>query len=150
MDIAMLYLNAGLGGLGPFTWLSNAQVQAIVGINALQPIYLTKVLLPQMIKRETRSAILVTSSGMGSQPVSGIVAYTASKAFSTWFASALHFEVKDKIDVMAWECGEVATNLRPVPANNANVLTVDAATKGALRDLGKEHVTCGDFRHEWC
>lgn len=102
-----------------------------------------------MIKREQRSAIVVTSSGLGAVPVSGNAAYSSSKAFSSWFAQALHFEVKDKIDVLAWECGEVSTKMRNAPANGKTILTTDQAINGALRDLGKEYVTQGAFRHEF-
>lgn len=78
-----------------------------------------------MVKRESRSAIVVTSSGLGAAPLAGNVCYSSSKAFSTWFAQALHFEAKEKIDVLAWECGEVSTNLRQAPANGVSILTTD-------------------------
>jgi len=100
-----------------------------------------------MLSRPVRSAIVVTSSGLGHQPVSGNAAYSAAKAFSSWFAQALHFEVKDKIDVMSWECGEVSTKMRNAPANGTSILTTDQAINGALRDIGKEYMTMGAFRH---
>jgi len=67
----------------------------------------------------------VTSSGLGTQPVAGSAPYSSAKAFSSWFAQALHFELKDKVDVMAWESGVVSTNMRKIPANGKSVLTTD-------------------------
>jgi short-subunit dehydrogenase len=48
IDVAMLFLNAGWSKLSKFENLSETEVEAIVTINALQPVYLTKVLLGQM------------------------------------------------------------------------------------------------------
>ena len=39
--------------------------------------------------------------------------YTSSKAGAALFFEALHYEVKDKIDVYSWDCGVVATKINP-------------------------------------
>ena len=41
----------------------------------------------------------------------GIASYSATKAMVSNFSEALHFEVRDKIDVTCWEAGPCYTNL---------------------------------------
>ena len=41
----------------------------------------------------------------------GIATYSATKAMVSNFSEALHFEVRDKIDVTCWEAGPCYTNL---------------------------------------
>ena len=65
LDIAMLFLNAGClpaTTIGPFTDTTDADLEAIVNTNALHPIFLARVLLPQMLRRDHKSALVVTSS----------------------------------------------------------------------------------------
>ena len=59
-----------------------------------------------MLEREKRSAIVVTSSGLGKIPVAGTTVYAATKAFVSSFAQGLRYEVEDKIDVIDWAAGE--------------------------------------------
>jgi short-subunit dehydrogenase len=41
------------------------------------------------------------------------VSYCSSKAAVTYFGEALHFELKGKVEVMAWDCGGVYTKANP-------------------------------------
>jgi short-subunit dehydrogenase len=59
--------------------------------------------------RSKRSALITTSSVLGVVPTPGLVAYSSSKASASYFTEALSYEVQDKIDVMAWNCGPVNT-----------------------------------------
>ncbi len=73
-----------------------------MAVNALHPIYLSKVLLKQLLSRKQRSGIIVVSSGLGSMPVPGILTYSCAKAFSSYLAEGLNYELKDKIDVISF------------------------------------------------
>ncbi len=64
IDVAMLFLNAGIIFEKYFVSHTPEQIQAEVGVNALQPIYMTKVLLDQILARGHLSALVVTSSGL--------------------------------------------------------------------------------------
>ena len=64
-----------------------------------------------MLTREKRSAIVVTSSGMASAPISGILSYSMSKTLSSFLAEGLNIELKNKVDVLSFQCGEVRTKL---------------------------------------
>ena len=74
----------------------------------LATIYTIKVLLKQMVNRDQRSSIVVTSSGMRLMPFSGVATYSATKAFDSWMALALSDELRymgTKVDVMNFDCG---------------------------------------------
>ncbi len=102
IDVAMLFLNAGWACMGPFKDLTPQEIEETVTINALHPVYLSKALLDQMLAREKRSAIVVTSSGLGSAPIPGILAYSMSKSFSSFLAEGLNVELKNKVDVLSF------------------------------------------------
>jgi len=57
------------------------------------------------------SAIVVTSSGASVQPLPGGLSYSASKVFAVYFAKALHWELKGRVDVLAWKPGYVSTKM---------------------------------------
>ena len=147
IDIGMLFLNAGWGQMSPFMDLRPEEIEQIVTINALHPCYLTKVLLKQLLDRKQRGAIVITSSGLAAFPAAGSLAYSASKAFASYFGQGLNYEIKDKIDVLSFECGETSTKLlRRKPSLTVPLPSV--VTKACLRDLGKENLTYGCARHE--
>lgn len=81
LDIAMVYLNAGVFHLGPLNRISDKDCQDSVTLSTLHPIYLTKALLKQLLAREQKSAIVVSSSGFGEFPTPGMISYSASKVF---------------------------------------------------------------------
>ena len=90
---------------------------------------------------------MITSSGLGSFPAPGIIPYSISKACASFLGQALAFEVKDKIDVMSYECGETSTKLL-AKKPSWSVITVDKAVKGCLNDLGHTGLTYGNIIHE--
>lgn len=51
IDVGVLILNAGVGGLGPFLDNTNEEIQNNVNVNALHVIYFAKVMMNQLIKR---------------------------------------------------------------------------------------------------
>lgn len=105
VDIALLFLNAGIGNFHPFDYQSNEITEEITNVNVLHTIYTTKVLLNQMLGRPKRSAIVITGSGLGAYPIPGTITYCSSKAFGRYLALGLNYELKDKIDVMHFQCG---------------------------------------------
>ena len=107
IDIGMVFLNAGIGEPGPFVDLDTQRMERIVKLNVCHPMYLTRALLPTLLKREYKSAIVVTGSGLGARPVAAFTTYSATKAAAMTFAEALSYEVGDKVDVMAWVAGEM-------------------------------------------
>ena len=97
--------------IGRFNDLTGLEVQNMVQLNTLHVIYTVKVLLNKLVQRHTergvKSAILVTSSGLGCLPLSGFLTYSCSKSFVSFLAQGLHIELKGVVDVISYEAGEV-------------------------------------------
>jgi len=64
-----------------------------------------------MIARKKLSAIVITSSGLGSQPIPIVLPYSCSKSFSSFLGQGLSYELEGKIDCLSWECNQVETKL---------------------------------------
>jgi len=93
-----------------------------------------------------RSAILVTSSGLSQISMPGIASYCATKALVSNFTEALHFEVRDQVDVTCWEAGPCFTNLgQGKHPPKAISLTAEKAVRGVLTQLGRSRITDGNY-----
>jgi short-subunit dehydrogenase len=101
-----------------------------------------------MLARSKRSAIVVSSSVFGQRPVGGAsIVYSATKSLASFLAVGLSYELEAKIDVLAWEAGEVATKMSKRKAGGF-VLSVDSAVRGMFRDIGTERITNGALTHD--
>ena len=109
IDIGLLIANAGLMSFGPFAETRDWEVEEVFNVNATQVVYLIKVMVNQLINRYDanglRSGIIITSSGLGSMPISGTITYSAAKSFASFMGEGLNYELKDKIDVMSYQAG---------------------------------------------
>lgn len=110
--------------------------------------YTAKVLLKQILARKERSAIVVTSSGLGGRPIPGCVTYSAAKACSSFMAQALNYELKDKVDVLSWEAGVAGTKMFP-PDQRAKKPPVGLGVDGMLKDIGYETLSYGGSTNDW-
>ena len=146
LDISLLFLNAGGSTPGAFADLLDSEIERQYRVNVMQPIYLTKALLPQMLTRKQRSGIVLTSSVIAHAPAPGLASYCSTKAAVRYWAEALHYEVADKIDVLSWDCGSVDTNL-----NTFNVgfrVSPKTAVEGCLQNVGKTRRSFGCWQSE--
>ena len=55
-----------------------------------------------MLSRPKRSGIIIMSSGLGSAPIPGVLAYSMSKSFSSFLGEGLNIELKSKIDILSY------------------------------------------------
>ena len=99
-----------------------------------------------MLARNHLSAIVVVSSDLGASPTPGILTYSCTKTFSDFLARGLNYELKDRIDCLSWQAGQVATKMQGLPAGG-DIVTTEVAVKGMLKDLGREQMTYGCYRH---
>ena len=139
-------LNAGNVNIGPADALTDEDFENHYNLNALHVVYLTKALVGQMLARAGRSAIMITSSGFSRLPTPGFASYCATKALVSTFGEAFSYEVQDRIDVLAWDCGSVTTNLNK--SKGSFTMTPERAVDGALSQLGKSRVTDGSLLFE--
>jgi short-subunit dehydrogenase len=97
--------------------------------------------------RDHLSAMVVTASGLGAIPVAGCTDYSAAKSFATFLMQGLNYELKGKIDCMAWQSGKVATKMNGDKADGSHCVEPRVAVKGMLRDLGRDDLTYGCAPH---
>lgn len=98
--IGILVNNAGFGHSGEFTTRDPKRLAAMVKLNCLTPVLLTRAILPAMVQRKRGAVIIVSSlAGFVGAPYESV--YGATKAFDLSFGDALHQELKRKgIDVI--------------------------------------------------
>lgn len=87
-------LNAGVGLGGEFVSTDYEQELMIMNLNVVNTVYLTKLVLKDMVSRND-GRIMITSSIAGEMPGPYYAVYAATKAFIQSFTEALHFEMKD-------------------------------------------------------
>jgi 17beta-estradiol 17-dehydrogenase / very-long-chain 3-oxoacyl-CoA reductase len=102
MDIAVLVLNAGVAQMAPFKDIPVSYLEETVNVNVLHPGFMTRTLLHQMLKREQRSAIIYVSSIVAAIPAPGHSLYAATKSFVSYLGMGLNYELRDKVDVLAF------------------------------------------------
>jgi len=113
LDIAVLVNNAGSGYSGAFAKQDAERLRAMVELNCAAPVVLTSLLLPRMLARGAKSAIVVTGSVAGRQPLPLHALYSATKAFDLLFGEALAVELRGAgVDVLVLEPGTTDTEFQ--------------------------------------
>lgn len=86
--------NAGIGSFGLFARQPAGEIEAVLAINLVAPIQLTRLVLPDLLERP-EAAVVNVGSAFGSVPFAGFAAYSASKAGLKGFSQALRRELAD-------------------------------------------------------
>lgn len=105
-DIDLLVNNAGLGAVGRVTDNTADDERAMVEVNVVAPVVLTRALLPGMLARSRapgrrRPGVILLASVAGFMPLPRFATYAASKAFDLHYAEALGAELAGEADVVA-------------------------------------------------
>ena len=101
-----------------------------------------KSLANQMMDRDKRCAVLITSSIAARISKSN---YSASKAAMSNFGEAIHFELKKNVDVFVWEPGYIYSNFHLQEPPSKLTVQTDKAVFDALEKLGKERTARGSL-----
>ena len=76
-DVAVGIANAGYAHAGKFEDQSDEHLETTMNVNAIHVYYTMKLLSDKMLKREKRSAIIVTSSLAAMRPIPMTIDYSA-------------------------------------------------------------------------
>lgn len=82
-------MNAGVCNMGAFEEVSVKGIQDELDANVYHVIMLSKLLLPALEARASRSAIMNVSSVAATCPIPCSTSYSATKAFVSYFTMAL-------------------------------------------------------------
>lgn len=139
LPVAVLVNNAGFGYAGRFDKLEPERLRAMIELNCVAPVSLTRRLLPGMLERG-RGAVVITGSVAGRQPLPLHGVYSATKAFDLLFGESLHVELRGQgIDVLVIEPGSTETEFQAVAGELAHPgESPDAVVALALRALGRQ------------
>ncbi len=140
--VGVLVNNAGLGDYGPFVQSDPAKVLQILQVNIVALTQLTRLFLPDLIRRN-EGRIMNVASTAAFQPGPLMAVYYASKAYVLHFSEALDAELrKSKVRVSAFCPGPTATDFEARAGLGAsrlftgrNVMTARAAAEAGYRGL---------------
>ena len=92
--VDILVNNAGFGELGQFGEISLERQMNMVRLNVVTVVQLSRLLLPEMLKRKN-GGILNVGSTAAFQPGPNMAVYYATKAFVLSFSEAIHEELRE-------------------------------------------------------
>ena len=145
LDIAVLCLNAGLGNIGSFDLMDDSRLESMININELHVVYLLKALSAQLLARDKRSAVLIVSSIAANATVG---MYCMTKRMVSNFGQAVHYELKENVDVTVWEPGFIWTRIIMEKPPGFLAIETNQAVGDILAKLGKERRTRGSLIFE--
>ena len=123
MSVDYLINNAGFGDFGLFAECNWDKQEKMINLNINALVHLTRLFLPEMIKRGG-GKILNVASTAAFQPGPTMSVYFASKAFVLSFSEAVNYEVKDKgITVTALCPGSTESDFHAVVVDNPDLVT---------------------------
>lgn len=147
LDVSILVNNVGVNNTSTYDVVSEKFLMDVSNINCLTQMLMTRLLLPNFLKRSHRSAVISMSSVVGMRPVLYIGPYAASKAFNDFFSRSLSLEFPQKIDFLSVRAGYVMTNMSKLTEKSAFVLDKYECARGCLEKVGYATETYGDPRH---
>ncbi len=150
-EIAILVNNVGAGNARHYDVYPLDKLQEMVRVNSYSFAFTTRMILPQILHRaqalKRRSAVITVSSAIVLNYWAYAVIYGATKTFLLSEMNSLAMEYEGQgIDFMTCIPGEVLTNLNWDSGFGA--ITAEACTRGQLRFLGYDQVTCGALLHK--
>ncbi len=147
LDVSILVNNVGTDVIGKYEEIPEKQELDMMIINIYPLVRLTKAIIPQMLKRDTRSAIINIGSTSGTRPMPYFSVYSATKAFNDFFSKALSVEYRKKIDILSVRPMFVSTALTYRKKVELDTVSPNMCARGALDDLGYTRETCGHWIH---
>jgi short-subunit dehydrogenase len=117
--VDVLVNNAGFGLYGPFSKIDWERERAMLELDVLVPVHLTKLFLPGMLERRTGWVLNIASIG-AYQPSPLYASYSAAKSFVLNFTEALSYELRGSgVWATALAPGIVATEFLQVSGQQA-------------------------------
>jgi short-subunit dehydrogenase len=144
-EIEVLVNNAGVGVWGPFKTTEIDEEVSMIQLNAIAPVVLTKLFLPDLLDRG-KGRILFTASQASVGPLALAAVYGATKAFIYSFALALREELKESnVTVTSLLPGATDTDwFERAGAGRSETAQGDLADPADVARAGVEALLAGD------
>ena len=146
-DIAILVNNVGTRCYLSYEDYTLDKLNEYVSVNILPQLMLSRILIPNMLKRGKPTAMIFISSILGHIELPYFGVQCATKAFTSSLAKNLALEYKsENIDILCVICGRVNTSIFP-HKDATLVISAEKAAKSHLSQLGLTSETYGCWQH---
>jgi short-subunit dehydrogenase len=146
LDISILVNNVGWDYIGGFLEQTEEFYRKLILINEVPQVILTKKVLPKLLKRTSKSAVISLSSIASVKPLPFFSVYSATKNFNKFFMLSVEKEYP-QIDFLTVMPGYVSTQMTHNEKPVGDVLSKETAVKCYLNDLGVKNTTFGHWKH---
>ena len=116
-------------------------------VNVFPVVFLSRFLIPKLLQREKKSAIINIASFAGVRPTPYVSLYSGTKAFVDFFSRSLAIEYEDKIDILSLTPLYVATKMSQRRTSRFEVISTQECVNGCLNELGYSNTSCGNWKH---
>ena len=147
LDVSVLVNNVGMASFTKFSEHSKQQICDMIIVNTIPQTILAHEMLPRMLKRKQRSAIINLASVASVQPFTCLPVYSPTKAYNDFFSRGIVEDYKENIDIMSLRPGFVSTNMTLNKRVEYDTITTEECVSGALKSLGHDLVTNAHWKH---
>ncbi len=140
LEIGMLINNAGFGSTGNYVDIESDYEEKMIKLNCIAPSILTHHFVHQMKERK-KGAIIFLGSVVSFISVPFMTTYSATKAFNTFLADGLWYELKKfNVDVLSVNPGGTDTEFQRISKISGGpfVRKPEDVVVTALKTLGKK------------
>lgn len=148
LDISILVNNVGQGGGGKYFEMDPNKIRDMVLVNCLSHALITRVLLPKLVARGQKSAIINMSSIVAAFPRPHLQLYGATKVFHDYLSRGLAYE-HPELDIISLQPGFVNTSMIRYRGTDMKTITPEEFVKVSLESLGTTEKTYGHWKHKW-
>ena len=148
LDVSILVNNVGVSNIGYFHEIPEQRLWNEININVLPMTFLSYGLVPVLLGRDRRSAIINVSSVAAENPVPFISTYSATKAYNDCFSQSIQMEYADKIDVISLRPMYVESNMSK-KEKSCTVASSNQCARATLSYLGIDYETNGYCMHRF-
>ena len=145
LDISILINNVAVGFPVEFDKVTEEVIQRFINVNIISTVFMTRILLPQILNRPKKSAIINISSVAEFGKLPYMQLYSGTKAFVVAFTRALAIEYEKRVDFLCIIPGAMYTKMLPYKFFYST--STDEAAKAQLDRLGYENESCGHWKH---
>jgi short-subunit dehydrogenase len=148
VEVSMLINATRLGVLKPTHKLSHEEIEGMINTTTKSLMHLLRLYLPELDKRQGRSAVIHLSSLLSIAPVPILSLYGATQAFVRYITMGLSEEYSSSIDFLSYEPGSLIPENAPPELSSWKTAPLEASIAHALKDLGHKRTSYGHFKHE--
>jgi len=145
LDVCILVNNVGIIKFHKFHEISDFEIENMVKVNEYSCIYMSKMVIPNMLKRNKRSGIYIMSSGLRTSISAYVSLYAITTTAVSSLAKSLWLEYSGKIDICCFEIGPVSSSTNK--DKSIRHITAEQCVSSCLNKVGFDSISFGHWKH---